>query len=375
MKPADFFKLLSENKIHFYTGVPDSLLKNFCSFVNDNVSPENHIISTNEGSAVALAAGHYLSTGNPGLVYMQNSGFGNAINPLLSLSDTEVYGIPVMLMIGWRGEPGKKDEPQHIKQGRVMIELLKSLEIPFRIFSSENNEVKKDIKELYEISISNNCPAAMLISEGFFESYKSENNVENNYPVSREEAIKLIAGLTNEDDIIISTTGKTSRELYEFRDEKIFGHQNDFLTVGSMGHSSQIALGISLNKKNNNVFILDGDGAVLMHMGSLALIGSEAPENLKHIILNNGAHESVGGQPTAGFKISFTEIAKACGYKTTLLAETREQIKNDFNVLKNSFGPSLLEIRINKNSRSDLGRPSSSPMENRNDFMKFLNQL
>ncbi|MFZ1321190.1 MAG: phosphonopyruvate decarboxylase [Ignavibacteria bacterium] len=375
MKPSDFFNLLSENKIHFYTGVPDSLLKNFCSFVNDNVSPENHIISTNEGSAVALAAGQYLSTGNPGLVYMQNSGFGNAINPLLSLNDTEVYGIPVILMIGWRGEPNKKDEPQHKKQGRIMIELLNSLEIPFKIFRSENNEVKKDIKELYEISITKNCPVAMLISEGFFESYKSESKFENTYPVSREEAIKFIAGLTNEDDIIISTTGKTSRELYEFRDEKNFGHQNDFLTVGSMGHSSQIALGISLNKKNKNVFILDGDGAVLMHLGSIAVIGSEASKNLKHIILNNGAHESVGGQPTAGFKISFTEIAKACGYKTTLLAETKEQIMNDFKVLKNSSGPSLLEIRINKNSRAELGRPASSPIDNKKDFMNYLKKF
>lgn len=372
MKPADFFNILTEKKINFYTGVPDSLLKNFCSFVNDNVSSENHIISTNEGSAVALAAGHYLSTGMPGLVYMQNSGFGNAVNPLLSLMDQEVYGIPVIIMIGWRGEPGKKDEPQHIKQGKVMTELLKSMEIPFRIFRSENNEVIKDIKELYEISLAKNCPVAMLISEGFFESYRSENNVENNYPVSREEAIRLIAGLTNEDDIIISTTGKTSRELYEFRDEKNFGHQNDFLTVGSMGHCSQIALGISLNKKMNNVFILDGDGAVLMHMGAMAVIGSEAPENLKHIILNNGAHESVGGQPTAGFKISFTEIAKACGYKTSLLAETEDQIKNEFAKLKNSKGPSLLEIRINKNSRTDLSRPVTTPLENKKDFMNYL---
>jgi len=370
--PQDFFKILSKKAISFYTGVPDSLLKNFCSYVNDNVSRENHIISTNEGSAIALAAGYYLSSGKPALVYMQNSGFGNAVNPLLSLMDPEVYGIPVLLMIGWRGEPGVKDEPQHIKQGRVMTELLKSMEIPFRIFNKSTSDPELEISELYTTSISNNCPSAMLISEGFFDNYTSVSRTENPYIVSREEAIKMITDMTGDNDIIICTTGKASRELYELQKKKKSVNQNDFLTVGSMGHSSQIALGIALNKKNRNVFILDGDGAVLMHMGSLAVIGSESPENLKHIILNNGAHESVGGQPTAGFKISFTETAKGCGYKMAALAETPEQIRHEFEKLKNSKGPALLEIRVSCSSRSDLGRPVTSPAENKKVFTEHL---
>ncbi|HAY33189.1 MAG TPA: phosphonopyruvate decarboxylase [Ignavibacteria bacterium] len=372
MKPQDFFKILSEKGISFYTGVPDSLLKNFCYYVNENVARENHIISTNEGSAIALAAGYYLSSGKPGLVYMQNSGFGNAVNPLLSLTDPEVYGIPVLLMIGWRGEPGVKDEPQHIKQGRVMTELLRCMEIPFRIFNQNTSDPESEISELYSDSISGNRPAAMLISEGFFDSYTPVSKTENPYTVSREEAVKMIAEMTGEEDILVCTTGKASRELYEFQKKKNSGNLNDFLTVGSMGHSSQIALGIALNRKDRKVFILDGDGAVLMHMGSLAVIGSESPENLKHIILNNGSHESVGGQPTAGFKISFTETAKACGYKMAALAETTEQIRHEFEILKNFKGPAMLEIRISSSSRPDLGRPHTSPAENKKSFTEYI---
>jgi len=373
LNPENFFKILKKEGIDFYTGVPDSLLKDFCTFVNDNVTKGEHIISTNEGSAIALATGHYLATGKPGLVYMQNSGLGNAINPLMSLTDKEVYGIPLILMIGWRGEPGISDEPQHLKQGRVMTDMLKSMEIPFKIFNKENIEPEKNIKELINWSIENNNPVALLISKDYFENYTSENRNENLYTVSREDAIEIICGTIDRSDIIVSTTGKTSREIYEIRSKNNTGHQKDFLTVGSMGHCSQIALGIALRKKNREVFILDGDGAALMHLGSLVMIGTESPANLKHIILNNGAHESVGGQPTAGFKISFTEIAKACGYNVTFLAETSQQIVNELNALKNSKGPSLLEIRINKKSRKDLGRPLKTPFENKKDFMEFLN--
>ncbi|MBS1517250.1 MAG: phosphonopyruvate decarboxylase [Bacteroidetes bacterium] len=372
MKPENIFDIFSELGINFYTGVPDSLLKNFCSYVNDKVSVKDHIISTNEGSAVALASGHYLATGKPALVYMQNSGFGNAVNPVLSLADPEVYGIPMMLMIGWRGEPGKKDEPQHIKQGRVLIDMIRSMEIPYRIFSKQSSDPEKDIRELFEISVSKNCPVALVVSEGFFESYSPKTGIENTYPVSREKAISIILDSIGKNEIIISTTGKTSRELFETRKSEKAGHDKDFLTVGSMGHCSQIALGIALNKRDKNIFILDGDGAVLMHMGALAVIGTQAPGNIRHIILNNGAHESVGGQPTAGFGISFTEIADACGYTMCLLAETEEQIRAEAEVLKNAKGPALLEIRINKNSRSDLGRPDSSPAENKKLLMDRL---
>ncbi|HMQ67462.1 MAG TPA: phosphonopyruvate decarboxylase [Ignavibacteria bacterium] len=375
IRPEDLFNYLKTKGIDFYTGVPDSLLKNFCSYVTDNSPVEKHIINSNEGAAVALASGHYLSTGKPALVYMQNSGLGNSINPLLSLADPEVYGIPMLLMIGWRGEPGKKDEPQHIKQGKVMLSLLDSMGIRYEHLTGDTGEYSEKIDRLIEEMFISKSPVALIISDGTFENYDlniSENEKGSGLKLRREDAVKLIIDNISEKDVIVSTTGKASREVFEYRESKGQGHQNDFLTVGSMGHCSQIALGIAIVKKDLQIFILDGDGAVIMQMGSLAISGSLAPENLKHIVINNGAHDSVGGQPTAGFEINFPEIAKACGYRYVSSAEEAEDITFEINKLKKSAGPSFLEIKVNKGARKDLGRPTTTPHQNKESFMNNL---
>ena len=375
ISPELFFDELKKEGITFFTGVPDSLLKDFCAYVTDNVPKDEHIINSNEGAAIALAAGYHLATGKYALVYMQNSGIGNAVNPLLSLADPEVYSIPMMLMIGWRGEPGVKDEPQHKKQGRVMQKMLEAMEIPYEIISSSSTDAGQIIKIASKTMKEKNCPVALIISDGAFEGYSLKKNIVSEYPLKREDAIKIILDNTNQEDVIVSTTGKTSREVFEYRkNNNNQSHGSDFLTVGSMGHCSQIALGIALKHKEKNVYVLDGDGAVLMQMGTLAILGSEASENFKHIIINNGAHDSVGGQPTAGFQIDIPAIAKACGYKISLTAVNEIQIMEEFCKLKQSKGPALLEIRVNKGARDDLGRPTKGPVENKKHFMNFLNQ-
>lgn len=368
----EFFEALKSNGVDFFTGVPDSLLKNFCSYVTYHVPAEDHIINSNEGAAIALAAGHYLSTGNLSLVYMQNSGLGNAVNPLLSLADPEVYGIPMLLLIGWRGEPGRKDEPQHKKQGRVMLKMLEAMEIPYKKLTEDTRDVKKLVDDVCKQSIEGKLPCAIVVSENTFSSFEQGKKNESRYELSREDAIKIILDEIPDDSVVVSTTGKTSREVFEYREAAKKGHQNDFLTVGSMGHCSQIAMGISKNLKHKKVIILDGDGSLIMHLGSLAIIGTQDHGNLLHIVLNNGAHESVGGQPTVACKIDIPSIARACGYKQVFAAESVKEIKSNFSKMKEFPGPVLMEIKVSMNSRSNLGRPTNSPEENKNLLMSYL---
>jgi len=365
----NFYNSLIRSGIDFFTGVPDSLLKDFCAYVTDNTDERKNVIAANEGNAVALAAGYHLATGKFGLVYMQNSGEGNAINPLASLADPDVYSIPMMLVIGWRSEPGKKDEPQHVKMGKITLKILDTLEIPYKVL---DDDYENAINEAIEYMKNNNAPYALIVKKGIFEEYKLQNKIKTDYELNREEAIKVIVPLLNDEDIVVSTTGKTSRELFEFREQLKQGHEKDFLTVGSMGHSSSIALGIALEKKDRNVYCFDGDGALIMHMGALAIIGSLKPKNFRHIVFNNFAHDSVGGQPTAAFNINIPEIAKANGYKGAFSAENEDEIVEKFNKIKRMEGPVLLEIKVNKGAREDLGRPTRTPIENKEDFMKFL---
>lgn len=369
-----FYNKLVEKGIDFFAGVPDSLLKNFCAYITDNAVPEKYTITANEGGAIALATGYHLATGKIGLVYMQNSGQGNAVNPLISLADPEVYSIPLLMIIGWRGEPGKKDEPQHLKQGKITLSLLETMGIAHEVLSEDISEAEKSIDNAVQHMTENNAPYALIIKKGTFESYELQNKIKTSYDLMREQAVNLVIDQLDQRDIVVSTTGKTSRELFEYREELKHEHGKDFLTVGSMGHSSQIALGIALSKPDRQVYCLDGDGAVIMHLGSLAIIGSKAPKNFKHIIFNNGAHDSVGGQPTVGFEIDIPAIAKACGYKTTLCAEKTEDIKEKILQLKTCEGPALLEIKVNKGARKDLGRPTTTPQENKKAFMGFLKE-
>ena len=367
-----FYNLLIDNDIDFFTGVPDSLLNDFCAYIFDNTDDKKNIIAANEGNAVALAAGHYLATGKIGLVYMQNSGQGNAANPLISLADPDVYSIPLLLLIGWRGEPGKKDEPQHVKQGRITLDFLDVLGIQYKVLTGSAEDAEMNLKHAVGIMKEKSCPFALVIPKGIFESYKLKNKKEDQFELLREEAIKIVIDHIGQRDIVVSTTGMTSRELFEYREQLGYDHSRDFLTVGSMGHSSQIALAIALAKPERRVICLDGDGALIMHMGALSTIASKQPENFKHIVINNGAHDSVGGQPTAGFDIDIPKIAQACGYKSTFTAVNKKVLLEILPAFLAEKGPALLEIKTGKGARENLGRPTTTPIENKVAFMKFL---
>ena len=369
-----FYDKLIELGIDFFTGVPDSLLKDICSYISDVTARDRNVIAANEGGAVGLAIGYSMATSKIPFVYMQNSGFGNTINPLLSIADPKVYGIPMLLMVGWRGEPNVKDEPQHIKQGEVSENLLRVLNIPYAIISSNTLNIDSVLQEAIEVMTKKNTPFVLLVKKGTFEPYKLINEEKTYYDLNREGAIKKVIDLLYEDDIVVSTTGKTSREVFEYRVEKGDGHSKDFLTVGGMGHANQIALGIALAKPKQTVYCFDGDGAVLMHTGSMGIIGDLAPANLKHIIFNNGAHDSVGGQPTIGFKINFEKIAQGFNYKETFKIENIADFEIVFDSFKKASGPCLLEILINKGARKNLGRPTISPQQNKISFMKRIQQ-
>ena len=305
---------------------------------------------------------------------MQNSGLGNCVNPLTSLADKEVYSIPMLLIIGWRGEPGIKDEPQHIKQGRVTCGMLDNIGIPWTVIPDSIEETREVLKTAAQYLAENQSPFALLVRKGTFEPYALQNKNETRYSLNREEAIKLVVSFLKETDVIVSTTGKTSREIYELRESLKQGHSRDFLTVGSMGHASSIALGIALQQPRRNVYCFDGDGALIMHMGGLAVIGKLQPHNFKHIVFNNFAHESVGGQPTAADVMDIPAIAKASGYQAYFSATTEAEIKEQLEGLQNTAGPGLLDIRVNIGARPDLGRPVTTPEENKHAFMNFLRQ-
>jgi len=372
IQPKEFFDNLISEGILFFSGVPDSLLKNFCAYVTDHVDDRHHVIAANEGGAVALAAGYYLATGNYALVYMQNSGLGNATNPLLSLADPEVYSIPMLLMIGWRGEPGIHDEPQHVKQGRVTLGLLEAMEIPYLVLDGNTRDWRGLVRSLCDQMRDHERPVAIVVRTDTFDDYKMGTIDDDSSLLTREEAISIVVERIGDNDIVVSTTGKTSRELFEVRERYSQGHGRDFLTVGSMGHSSQIALGIALQKPNYRVICLDGDGAVLMHAGALAIVGQKSPSNFLHIVINNESHDSVGGQPTASPNVDYVGLAQAMGYRNALRATTATQVETALDHLLDSEGPSLLEIKTRKGSRRDLGRPTITPLENRNELMRRL---
>ena len=358
--------------VDFFTGVPDSLLKNICAYITDHAPRGKHIIAANEGSAVGIACGYYMASGNVPLVYMQNSGLGNTVNPLLSLADEKVYSLPLLLLVGWRGEPGTKDEPQHKKQGEVTLDLLKAMKIPFIILDTDEDEALAQIHDAVVSAKSRSIPHAIVIRKDTFGKYKLRQEALNDYPLSREEALMQVVDHLGDNDIVVSTTGKLSRELFEYRESKGQGHARDFLTVGSMGHSSSIALGIALEKPDRRVYCLDGDGAFIMHMGAVSNIGDLSPKNYRHVLFNNSAHESVGGQPTLGFRLDIASIAKGCGYAHVLTASDKEGLSCALEKLSGLSGPVLLEIKVRIDSRDDLGRPTTTPVENKEHFMAFL---
>ena len=371
IRPEFFIEALREKGIDCFAGVPDSLLKNICAYITDHFDAEHNIIAANEGAAVGLAAGHYLATGQPACVYMQNSGEGNIINPLASLTDQEVYNIPVLLLIGWRGRPGVHDEPQHVKQGKVTTGLLNVMGVNYEVLSKEEDKAAKQIEKATK-ALANKEVFALVIEKDTFEDYKLQNVEVNDLTMTREEAIQTVAAALGEKDCIVSTTGMISRELFEYRAAMNQGHERDFLTVGSMGHASQIALGIAMAKTDRKVWCFDGDGAAIMHMGSMAIVANKAPKNYVHVVFNNGAHDSVGGQPTVGLKIDLPAVAKAVGYKATYSVDNKAELESVLARVNSFESPTLLEIKVKKGNRKDLGRPTTTPIQNKEALMDFL---
>lgn len=372
IRPAFFIDSLREKGIDFFAGVPDSLLKNICAYISDHLDSRHNIIAANEGGAVGIAAGYHLATGGIPVVYMQNSGEGNIINPLASLTDKEVYNIPVLLVIGWRGKPGVHDEPQHVKQGKITLPLLDTMGIQYQVLSPEESVAEKQIAEAVDYMKSTNEVFALVVEKNTFDTYTQKNKVESDLELTREEAIKMVAASLGPKDVIVSTTGMISRELFEYRTEKNEPHERDFLTVGSMGHASQIALGVALEKPDRHIWCFDGDGALIMHMGALAITASKAPANYIHVLFNNGAHDSVGGQPTVGLDIDVPAIAKAVGYKHVYSVDSAEGLNAILHNPELFEGPALLQVCVRKGNRKDLGRPTTTPIENKQALMKFL---
>lgn len=360
----------------FYTGVPDSQLRALCDYLMDvyGIDPNHHIIAANEGNCVSLAAGYYLASGKIPVVYMQNSGEGNAVNPVVSLLNEKVYAIPMIFLIGWRGEPGIYDEPQHTYQGEITIKLLEDMGITSFVIRKETTEdeiIEAMTKFQDELDCGRSVAFIMCkdaLAYGKKVEYKNENKM------MREEVIRHIVKYSEEDPVI-STTGKASRELFEIRESKGQSHKYDFLTVGSMGHSSSIALGIAFNRPNVKIWCIDGDGAILMHMGAMAVIGANAPENMVHIIINNGAHETVGGMPTVAEKVDFAAVAAACGYPNAVCVNSFEDLDRELEAAKNRSELSMIEVKCSIGSRSNLGRPTTTTLDNKKQFMNYLDKI
>ena len=363
LSPKFFIDTLASWGVEFYTGVPDSLLKNVCAYITDHIEPRRHIIAANEGGAVALAAGYHLATNKVGCVYMQNSGQGNTINPLASLTDREVYHIPLLLLIGWRGRPGVHDEPQHVKQGKITTGLLNTMGINYEVLSKEEDTARRQIEKAMTSIKETGDVYALVVEKDTFDTYTLQHTIPDTYPMSREEAIQTVAQAVEPEAVVVSTTGMISRELFEFRAASGQGHGKDFLTVGSMGHASHIALGIALQQPSRRIYCFDGDGAAIMHMGGLAIVGSQKPANFIHIVFNNGAHDSVGGQPTAGHLIDFPAIALACGYRAAFSVSSRNELDGLLTTLRDAACPAMVEINVRKGNRKDLGRPTTTALE------------
>ena len=376
MNASFFLDLCLKNGIDFFTGVPDSQLKGLCNelYARYGTGGTIHQVAHNEGGAIALCAGHYLATGRPGLCYMQNSGLGNAVNPLASLMDPAVYGIPCLMIIGWRGEPGVKDEPQHVKQGEITLGQLELMGIPYRLIGKETTEetFAADFGALRQEMATGKC-AAFVVRKGGLET-ETKPEYGNHFSMTRERAAEIILAAAGAEDVFVCTTGKLSREVFEIRERKGQGHERDFLTVGSMGHASMIALGIAQEQPERRIWCLDGDGAALMHLGAMAIIGQQGPKNYIHVVINNGAHETVGGMPVCDGKLGLPQTARVAGYRQTLTAKDEASLKAALRIACAGEGPCLIEALCACGARADLGRPTTTPEQNRDALMAFLQE-
>ena len=376
MDAAMLLEACRDAGIDFFTGVPDSQLKGLCDtlYARFGVAGAEHIVAANEGNAIGLCAGHYLATGRPALCYMQNSGLGNAVNPLASLMDGKVYGLPCLLVIGWRGEPGVHDEPQHVKQGEITLGQLELMEIPYCILDKDMDEAafRAQFARLVE-EMAQGRVAAMVVRKGAL-TCSAKPDYSNGRAMTRETAAEVIVREAGARDVFVSTTGKLSRELFEIRERLGQGHEKDFLTVGSMGHASSIALAIALAKPDRRVWCLDGDGAALMHLGAMHVIGRRRPANLLHVVINNAAHETVGGMPVCEGALDVSAAAKAAGYPAVYRADSPEGLAETLRAAQHAGSLALVEVMCAGGARADLGRPTTTPRENRDALMRFIRE-
>ncbi|TVQ86523.1 MAG: phosphonopyruvate decarboxylase [Deltaproteobacteria bacterium] len=368
---ASFVRTLADQGVQSFFGVPDSLLKDLCAFLLESIPAERHIVAVNEGAAVALATGHHLATGEVAGVYMQNSGLGNALNPLGSLAHPEVFGVPMVLIVGWRGQPGRPDEPQHMVQGRATIPQLSSLAIPHRVMSSDHAEALAQTQHAVAQARERRGPVALIVPKGTFQDVEVKTVVDTSMP-SREQAVAAIVAGSPSEAALVATTGKAARELYEHRQRAGQSGAGDVLVVGAMGHASSIALGLALSAPGRPVVCLDGDGALLMHMGAVAAVGASAPRNFIHIVLNNRAHDSVGGQPTIAGHVDLPGLALAVGYQTASQVSAVAELQEELQALLHRPGPHFLEVLIRRGARSDLSRPSSTPSDRTLAFRAWI---
>ena len=345
--------------------MPDSLLASLCSCIFDNTPAERNIITANEGNAVGLSCGYHIATGRYGAVYMQNSGEGNVVNPLLSIADPDVYGIPMLLIVGWRGEPGVHDEPQHVKQGKVTCDLLDAMSVPYQVLDSACWE--EQIDWALARMRGDSRPVALVVRKGAFSDYPFVPSVSDD-PLSREDALEVVLDHMGSDDLVVSTTGKESREVFEIRERRGQGHEADFLTVGGMGHTLSIAAGMAIGCPSRSVWCLDGDGSMLMHLGSLPVMAQRWPENLHYVVNVNGAHESVGGQPNVAGDIDVPALISACGLEGVIEARTADEVAAGMEAIAAS-PRTVLVLRTHQGSRGDLGRPTVSPVDNKHAMM------
>ncbi len=375
--PARFLEVCRAQGITFFTGVPDSLLKHLNTQIMATLPREQHVIAANEGAAAGVAIGHYLRTGAPAAVYLQNSGFGNLVNPLLSLADPDVYGIPMLLIVGWRGQPGVADEPQHVTQGRVMGPLLDAMELPWTVLPPEPAAAERCVAEAVSQAVAHCRPYVLMVEKGTFgePSAAPPAAPPAGTALSREEALKALVDAVGPEPVIVSTTGMLSRELFEHRVARGESGERDFLTVGGMGHASAIALGVAMREPQREVWCFDGDGALLMHLGNLAVIADHAPDRFFHVVFNNGVHDSVGGQPTSIDRVDVAATARAVGYRYAASTAQIGSLAGEVATMRSYGGPALLELTVRPGSRPDLGRPTRTPAESKRAFMAALRRV
>ena len=365
------FKSLEEHGIDFFTGVPDSLLNDFCLYLCHHYNNDRHVMAANEGNAIAIAAGHYLATGKISVIYMQNSGIGNATNPLLSLAHETVYGIPMILVIGWRGDPTIKDHAQHKKQGELTPVLMKDMDIPYEILDDDETVIEKfkwAALKAKEIS----SPVALIAKKGILTQKEKHQEYPDSTLMNREKAISAVIDIFGSNAIYLATTGRATRELHEQLKLHGIAQGHEFLNVGSMGHVSSVALGMAIAQPDKKIVVFDGDAAAVMHMGSLATIGRYQPKNLIHIVLNNGVNESVGGQPSAGQVINLTSIAKACGYATSIYVEKSKDLKTVIDMLSESGMPVFIDIHVRQGIRQDMPKLGIDHHQHIHDLMSLM---